>query len=246
MLAAREAADGPPISHSYIALENDPRSITAALDLQRAARQTNSAFPIVVAVDHEDGLVRLVAGHGGESTRSSIECFSLRSAVSDPAIMEHGITETLARSIHERYLENRFAAGETVSTNSSLRSWPELPDPLKESNRSQAEGLVASLEDCGYWVAPRTDWSQAPSPLPLVAVDEMARREHERWATDLRQQGWQYGPGEKDSDRRTSPDLVEWSALDDATRQKDFEAVREWPALLASIGLQIEQSGHHE
>lgn len=246
VLSLRENADVPPVTHSYVCLGEDPGSITAALVLQRVAHQTNSTFPIIVAVDDRDGLARLVAGHGGGRAGSSIECFALRSAISDPAIVEYGITETLARSVHERYTQNRLAAGESLSMNPSLLSWSELPDALKESNRSQAEGIVASLEECGYWVAPRSDWSLEPSPLPEEYLDELARREHVRWATDLRQQGWEYGPGDKDPDRRTSPDLVDWPELDDATRQKDFEAVREWPALLASVGLQIERTRNRD
>ncbi len=241
-LVAKQASGGvPPISHCYVSLGDDPASISAARTLQRIARREQANIPIVVAVDDDEGLIRLVTS-GGPTDGSSIECFPLGSALSDVSIVASSVTEGLARSIHERYVANRLAAGDTPEKNSSLLQWSELPEALKDSNRSQAEGMIAALNACSLWTAPRSDWSSAPAPLPEEKIERLAQLEHERWANDLRLHGWTYGSGAKNPGRRTHPSLVEWSELPASEREKDLEAVKEWPALLAGVGLQIEDA----
>ncbi len=59
--------------------------------------------------------------------------------------------------------------------------------------------------------------------------------EHARWRASRILQGWTHGP-ERNNELRTSPYLVPWKEIDEATRELDREAVREIPKLLEEIG----------
>jgi hypothetical protein len=84
------------------------------------------------------------------------------------------------------------------------------------------------------------------SPLsPSFTDDELehlAQREHDRWIADLMRDGWRFTEGEKDPVRKLHPLLVPWSALAEMEREKDRDAVRAIPHLLAQAGLSAVRS----
>ena len=61
--------------------------------------------------------------------------------------------------------------------------------------------------------------------------------EHERWMESLLSDGWIYSLGSKDAQRKTHPLLVDWAQLDEAEKEKDRDAIRAIPAMLARAGL---------
>ncbi|HEY1853852.1 MAG TPA: RyR domain-containing protein [Solirubrobacterales bacterium] len=77
--------------------------------------------------------------------------------------------------------------------------------------------------------------------LPPEAVEAMARAEHDRWRRDLEADGWSWGT-RRDPIARLHPMLVGWTRLTEAEREKDRDAVRALPELLASVGLALERS----
>jgi hypothetical protein len=68
----------------------------------------------------------------------------------------------------------------------------------------------------------------------------MARIEHERWCQGRIQDGWVYGL-EKDADKKTNPDLVEWDDLPEEEKEKNRRFVRGLPRSLAQVGFEIER-----
>jgi hypothetical protein len=72
-----------------------------------------------------------------------------------------------------------------------------------------------------------------------LELEELAELEHMRWAAERRRQGFVWGatrgPG-------THPDLVDWTELSEPVRDKDRDAARRWPGLLAQVGFGLERS----
>ncbi len=151
-----------------------------------------------------------------------------------------GEIETIARAMHERYLSERRELGETAETNPSLVSWDELPEPLRESNRSFARGIEAKLPTLG-WELVGEGGEEVSAPMTTAEVELLAPQEHERWRRDLEEDGWRIG-SERDPERRTHPMLIDWDQLPEAEREKDREAVRGIPALLAAAGYSVRRT----
>ncbi len=65
-------------------------------------------------------------------------------------------------------------------------------------------------------------------------IEVLARMEHRRWSGERLLRGWR--PGERDDERRLHPDLKPFEELDDDGREKDRDAVRAIPEVLAQVG----------
>lgn len=141
--------------------------------------------------------------------------------------------ENLAKAIHANYVSQQNSLGITFKENSSLVDWRLLPESLKDANRSQADHLLIKLrlllgENC-------YDKGGLKEALTKEHIEQLARVEHDRWVAEKLLSGWRYTSGPKDTARRLSPAIVPWSALSDAEKQKDREAVLNIPKLLALI-----------
>jgi RyR domain len=84
----------------------------------------------------------------------------------------------------------------------------------------------------GYEFAPINEWDADPVELTGEQVEELARREHDRWQDERRQAAWRYGPV-RDAHAKLSPYLVPWDELTEDVRNLDRDAVRLIPTVLA-------------
>jgi hypothetical protein len=122
-----------------------------------------------------------------------------------------------------------------------MEPWERLPESLRESNRRFADGVGAKLAAAGCAVVP------APLIDPLgdlfgftdADIEELAREEHDRWMRDLLRDGWRRTTGEKDPKRKLHPLLVPWKELSEADREKDRDAARLIPLMLAQAGYEL-------
>lgn len=152
------------------------------------------------------------------------------------------LKDVLARAIHEEYVRNQTARGETKETNSTLVDWEELPDHLRESNRSQALHIVEKLKAIGCDVTELDDGDVAGFEFTPQEIERLARMEHERWVEERLANGWTVGP--KGIDRKTHPLLcASYEELPEEEREKDRDAVRRTPKILAKVGLKIRRPG---
>jgi len=150
--------------------------------------------------------------------------------------LARAIHDTYARAIHEAYLEASADRGESTGTRVSLRTWEELPEELKDANRAQARHVGEKLAELGCIMVPTFDPTLTFAYRDEAEVLHLARLEHERWMQERIAMGYEYGPVRED---RFHPDLVPWERLTKEARDKDLEAVRNIPAMLAGLGFQV-------
>jgi hypothetical protein len=147
--------------------------------------------------------------------------------------------EIMAEARHEDYCANEVARGGTRASNPSLVPWRDLPESLRESNRAFARAVGGILEQVGASLAP-LGGASVGMPLPDKELEQLARNEHERWMRDLFDDGWTFSSAPKDSNLKTHPLLVPWEQLDEPEREKDRDAIRAIPRMLARVGYSLE------
>jgi len=141
--------------------------------------------------------------------------------------------ERLARIMQARYLEEgRHKLGDRT-----MREWEYLDEDIKDSNREQVAYMPQILEATGYTIAPASD-GKLPVKFSTEELEIMGKMEHGRWNVERLRQGWHYAK-ERDPEKRLSPYLVPWDALDKRTKDWDRQAMNKFAELLAEIGMQI-------
>ena len=215
----------------YVSLGDEAEAAVGALAL--AAANRSGATPVLAAKHAESGAAVLMGGRVavfGVLTRALAADFIFR-----------GLNETMARAMHASY---RRSQEEVDPDNPSLVDWNELPESLKDSNRRFADSIGPKLEvlGCVAVPAPLAELDGNPSPLESDEIERLARIEHDRWAADLIRDGWTHGET-KDPAAKRHPMLVDWSELSEAERDKDREAVRDLPRMLAEAGFEVRRVG---
>ena len=118
-----------------------------------------------------------------------------------------------------------------------MKPWSELREDIRESNRMQATRAAGFLELAGY----RVECGSVPIVQPELQpeqIEAMAEMEHGRWVAERAGAGWRYAPN-RNPEMKLSPYLVSWDKLSEEVRGYDRDAVKAWPAVLASAGLAI-------
>jgi hypothetical protein len=146
--------------------------------------------------------------------------------------------EKSGEAAHQSYVKSQ----QKGARQPNLLPWSLLREDFKHSNRHQAACSVEILRRCGFVVEPV---QTPPARIPLVEfsqeqTEQLAEWEHGRWNVERLKNGWRYGE-KKDETRKLSPYLVPWTALPDAIKNYDRDAVRGWPAILAQAGWQVRQ-----
>jgi uncharacterized membrane protein len=141
----------------------------------------------------------------------------------------------IAPAIHEAYVERCVANGEPRGSREALQPWDELSELLKESNRDQALAFAEKLAAIGCVIVPA---DEPPSLFSYKAgeVLRLARMEHDRWMRERERQGYVRGAVRVGL---FHPDLVPWDELSPGAREKDIQAVRDIPRILAAAGYQV-------
>jgi RyR domain len=121
--------------------------------------------------------------------------------------------------------------------------WEELPESLKTSNRRFAESAGELVSTLGGSLVPLRHLEAIDHSFTSgQMLERLAANEHVRWMEALRSDGWTFSAAPKNSDRKTHPLLVPWSELDESEREKDRDAIRGIPRMLAWAGFAIEMN----
>ncbi len=222
----------------YICLDDDSFGLSTALNLHQ--KFLHHDIPIVVRMVHNTGLATLLKDKGiEEDSFIKLNAFGLLDRTCTPAIIMAGTHEILAQGIHEEYVRKQRQEGQTVESNPSLVPWPELPESLRESNRSQADHISVKLKHMGCGIKHLTTWDPPQFKFTPEEIERMAVLEHKRWVEERRMNGWTYAPAPKNIKKKTTPYLVTWEELTEDIKELDRNTVRDLPGLLARIGFQI-------
>jgi hypothetical protein len=214
----------------FVALDSDAAALSAALTV----RQVLGARParVLVRTRSEAGLGVLL---GVGRSAVPVVAFSPLDRTCTAEVVAGGTHEQVARALHEDYLARTRRDG---GGGAAAVPWDELPEALRESNRRAAAALAAGLHEVDLDLIPLYRWDDGGRPLTDHEVEVLARREHDRWAEERRRAGWRHGE-RRDDQAMTNPLLVPWDDMAEADRERDRQAVRELPAMLARAGLDI-------
>ncbi len=213
-----------------VCFDDDARAVTTALLIRRLL---GTAPTEVIARTSGTGGLSLLLGEG--ATAAGVIPFPLLERACTREIVEGGANEQVARAIHADYTDRASDTPYDVP-------WHDLPPDVQESNRRQADSLSAGLAAIGCDLVPLGGWGVPHVTLTPDEVDDIARREHDRWRAERAEAGWRYGP-KRDNDQRLNPLLVPWEDLAAASQADSREAARRIPSVLALAGLEVLRLG---
>ena len=187
-----------------------------------------------------------VTGHGAERTLreagadvSRLRLVPTGETLFGEQLLHDAAFERIARGMHADYVAQRRARGVTPGQNETLRPWEQLDERYRQSNRRFADGVADVLGELGAELVPLSDREVGDLPVSDDVLEQLAVNEHDRWCRDQLRDGWQPTDGDKDPERKLHPALKPWEALSEADREKDRDAMRALPRILASVGYEI-------
>lgn len=220
----------------FICLSDESLGLSTALEIHHALEQTD--IPIVIRTRHSSGLIDLVSTiEGSEGMYRNLHAFPVYDRTCSLDLVLEGTHERIARAIHDQYLVHQQEAGMLPGQTPAMVPWEDLPYDLREANRRQADEIVRMLEGIGYGLIQRGDGEETVA-FTKAEVEALAIREHDRWCRERTDAGWTFGKVRDDAAKRHS-DLVPWEDLPDSEREKDRNAVRTLPAVLARVDLKV-------
>ncbi len=220
-----------------VCLDDDNSGISRALQVHNSlhGRQT----PVIACLAEEEGLPSLLRTRGGvPGPEEGLHFFGMLNHTCGLDLVPGGTHEVVARLLHEEYVRQREATGETAAENRALVSWDELSPELMESSRLEADAIWLKLRAVRCRLEPLRGRSAGGFEFTPEEVERLAKMEHERWFAERERRGWAYGPV-RDNGRRLNPLLVPWERLPKETRERNRETIRRLPALLAQAQFQV-------
>jgi hypothetical protein len=231
----------PAVGVVYICFDDDSLGLRVGLAIYHLLRQaTDKQVPVIVRMAETTGLARLLEPMGeAPGAFAGLYAFGLLDETCTAAIIQGGTHEMLARSLHEGYVQRQTRLGQTPATNPSLVAWDNLPDEIRESNRTEADAIRPHLRALGYDLVPLSDWNAGLFRFTETEVERLAEMEHTRWVAERQATGWRYASGIKDAQAKLSSALVAWTDLPGDERAKCRSTAGELPVNLARAGFQI-------
>lgn len=212
--------------------DNLRNPLTAIIGLCDLLEDRTAAVKIYTLATEIDGIITRI-------DRGWIESEKVRNIIKKYYdIGATGTRELVARAIHEQYLENESRAGATPELNSSLRPWNELPNRLKDSNIRQAENIWKMLHHIHCTIGFASGTREPLFVFTDNEVELLAEMEHERWLDERIKKGWVYVKN-RDDMQKIHDCILPWADLTEEQRQKDRNAIRALPAILAKVYLKI-------
>lgn len=216
------AAHGEPVA-ILIDAGGDDRTLAIALAVDARYRTAALVAPPI----H----VRMDSGYDAR-LGAGILPFGALANLADPDMLLQDRHDVLARSIHDFYLEGRFAEGERIGVRASMQEWDDLPESFRDDNRLVADCYSLKLRDIGARLVEGSGPSLVLTPDEL---EELSRAEHDRWMAAKLVQGWTFG-AVRDDAKRLHPDIIPYDELSEAIKDLDREQVRIMARLLGASG----------
>lgn len=142
--------------------------------------------------------------------------------------------EIIAIEMHNSWLENEKAKGENKPT---MKSWDQLDESSKDSNRQQAMDILRKLDKFDYKIISGNK-KDGIREFDSNDLEEMAKIEHDRWMTEKISKGWTYGEPRVD-ELKIHNSLIPWNKLPEDVKELDRNAIRLIPNLLERVGFVV-------
>jgi hypothetical protein len=146
--------------------------------------------------------------------------------------MEQSLEGVMAKAIHEFYLSH---LDETDRNNPNNVKWEELPILSKIDNLMQAREYPDYVGKLGGKIDFAGEEGTVLELTDEAVVEELAMQEHVRWVEAKEKDGWKAGKP-RDNQKKIHDCLFTWDELDEKTKDKDRNPIREIPQVLASVG----------
>lgn len=219
-----------------VVVDGDEAAVALGLGVLRQVR--GRPVGVVVATHSSTALGAKISprdvaasGYGG----AELHLFNVAEEAYALAALRQGLYAELARAAHEAYVEQARARGEQGKSSSTV-PWSQLDEDLRTENLAQAHAFGDYLRSIPAVVVP-DDGHGDEFAFQGDEVERRAKEEHARWRESKEGRGWTKGP--RNDERKTHPDLVDWSELDETARQKDRDAILAIPGHLRRIGLRV-------
>jgi hypothetical protein len=223
--------NGP--STAFVCLDDDPAGLRATIRLRDVLP---GRIGVVLCTTGHSDIARLLR-LAGRDEPLNVNGFGLLDQVCRPEVLLNGDRERIAQAMHGEYVRAQTVLAQPAD-DISMQPWQMLPESLRESNRDQAADIGRKLKEVGLDLVLTSSWGPAQFTFTPEEMDLLSREEHDRWMRKLLADGWTMGP-EKNVESRIHPLLVPWEELSQAEKDKDANAVRALPALLARSGYAI-------
>ena len=223
--------DAPPAVMVCVCLADDA-AVTVGIALSRQAELRKwPDFCIAVHQGREDRFLQLLARENTAAGHTRLRPFGGLLPTGTLRRLQTEIDDALPRAVHAHYLEMMRRTGGPGGTRVA---WDDLPENVRHANRAAADHMAVKLAaiDCRI-----VGGLASPFAFTETEIDDLARMEHRRWSGERLLRGWRLG--DRDNDRRLHPDLKPFEELDEDGREKDRDAVRAIPDVLALAGLSI-------
>lgn len=233
VLAAALAGLAPP-TLACVCLPDDAAVVLGLALARHAARQGWPAFQVAVHQAQEDRFLCLLATEQAGEGHDRLRPFGgvLPDGTLDRLLDERH--DRLPRAVHEHYLATLRRQGEAAG--GTPIPWDALPENMRHANRAAADHIAVKLAAIGCRAVP----GAGAFAFTAAEIETLARIEHRRWCAERALRGWRHGP--RDNAARLHPDLVPFDALDLIAQEKDRDAVRAIPEVLALVGMQVKRA----
>lgn len=150
------------------------------------------------------------------------------------------LLDAIPCTIHDTYLQSCLARGEQIGDRPSLQPWTSLPRDFAEDNRALVDHFWIKARDLDICIMPKAHHANSPPVLTAQEIEALAIAEHDRWSAVRLALGWRYASVRNDAER-LHHNLVAWDALNEADRNKDRDAVRQFPGVLSQHGYTLQR-----
>lgn len=228
----------------YVGLDEGAHGFAVALAMaSRLSGQDD--VPVVAAMTDSAGLGSLVDDGERPDTRfAHLHAFRLLERTLADIVFINEMYETIAQSIHRRYIRLQEEQGETPSSNASMVPWEKLSRELKQSSRLQALHIPTKLTAIGCSMIRHGEKRDLPSyQFSADDVELMARMEHDRWMSEKFMDDWEYGPVKFG---KQNPNLVDWALLEATVADWDRAFCADIPEFLTEVKYRIVREGELE
>jgi voltage-gated potassium channel Kch len=213
----------------FVAIDDPSEALAVGLHLDARRDPVKTDVVVRVCVD----AAGLASATGADTQRGQVHVVNVIEMTCTVDLIERTLIEELARENHRVYTQN-------VPGLPASRTWAQLSEEYRESNRSAAAHHVREkLPAVGLCVVPIADLGDVGGvTLTDDEITALAESEHERWMMEKKDAGWHFEP-ERDPANQAHPDLQAWELLTHDVQEKDRMFVRALPQMLAACGYRL-------